>query len=161
LIAIDTNILVYAHRADSQWAHKAKECMREAAEGRSMWAIPWPCIHEFLAIVTHPRIYEPPSTMKQAIGQVDAWMESPSLSIIGEVDKHWSILADQLTAGRTIGPMVHDARVAAICIGSGVSEILTADRDFDRFPQLAARNPLIDSAPPFAGALSRSKQGAE
>jgi len=143
LIAVDTNILVYAHRADSQWSDPARQCLRQLAENRSTWAIPWPCIHEFLAIVTHPRIYAPPSTIEQAIDQVDAWMESPTLTMIGESADHWSILRVQLTAGHISGPKVHDARVAALCIGNGVREILTADRDFDRFPELASRNPLI------------------
>ena len=65
------------------------------------------------------------------------------MTIIGESDDRWSILLGQLTAGHVRGPMVHDARVAALCIGNGVSEILTADRDFDRFPGLASRNPLF------------------
>ena len=143
MIAVDTNILVQAHRADAQWSDPARTCLRSLAEGRSAWAIPWPCIHEFLAIVTHPRIYTPPSTIEQAIDQIDAWMESPTLTVLGEPDDHWSILRGQLMAGQVRGPMVHDARVAALCIGNGVSELLTADRDFDRFPVLASRNPLI------------------
>lgn len=143
MIAVDTNLLVYAHRADSRWAEPARARLRELAEGRSAWAIPWPCIHEFLAIVTHPRIYAPPSTVEQAVDQVDAWIESPTLAMIGESDDHWPILRAQLTAGRVAGPMTHDARIAAVCIGNGVSELLTADRDFSRFPDLVVRNPLI------------------
>lgn len=143
MIAVDTNILVHAHRADAQWSDPAQACLQKLAQGRSAWAIPWPCIHEFLAIVTHPRIYTPPSTIEQAIDQIDAWMESPTLMVLGEPDDHWSILRGQLTAGRVRGAMVHDARVAALCIGNGVSELLTADRGFDRFPELASRNPLI------------------
>ena len=65
------------------------------------------------------------------------------MTVIGEPDDHWSILRGQLTTGRIGGPMVHDARVAALCIGNGVSELLTADRDFDRFPELDSRNPLV------------------
>ncbi len=50
-----------------------------------------------------------------------------------------------LQNGRVKGPMVHDARVAALCIAHGVTEFWTADRDFSRFPGLVARNPLHDS----------------
>ena len=57
MIAIDTNLLVYAHRRDSPWHTIARDAIAGLAEGRSAWAIPWPCVHEFLAIVTHPRIY--------------------------------------------------------------------------------------------------------
>ena len=143
MIAVDTNILVHAHRRDSRWHARAGACMRGLAEGRGAWAIPWPCLHEFLAIVTHQRVYSPPSAMEEALDQVDAWMESPSLVVLGEPHDHWSILRGQLVAGQVHGPLVHDARIAALCIGHGVSELLTADRDFGRFASLTARNPLV------------------
>jgi len=52
MIAVDTNLLVYAHREDSPWHDAALAKITEFAEGKSPWSIPWPCIHEFLAIVT-------------------------------------------------------------------------------------------------------------
>ena len=61
MIAVDTNILVYAHREDASFHKAASRAMTELAEGLAGWAIPWPCLHEFLAIVTHPRIYAPPT----------------------------------------------------------------------------------------------------
>jgi len=145
LIAVDTNILVYAHRKDSPWNKAAGRCIRELAEGRATWAIPWPCLHEFLAIVTHARIYDPPSTMDQAVDQVDAWLESPTLELLGEAEDHWQVLSAQLRSARISGPMVHDARVAAQCVTSGVRTFLSADRDFGRFPELKVQNPLIAS----------------
>ena len=121
---------------------RARACA-DLAEGRAAWAIPWPCLHEFLAVVTHPRIYDPPSTMEEALDQVDALMESPGLVVLAEPHDHWTTLRRQLSAGQVRGPMVHDARIAALCIGHGVEELLTADRDFGRFPSLAVRNPLV------------------
>jgi uncharacterized protein len=70
-------------------------------------------------------------------------MESPTLALIGEDVGHWIILREQLETGRITGPRVHDARVAALCLRHGVSELLTADRDFGRFPELRTRNPLV------------------
>lgn len=144
MTAVDTNVLVHAHRRDSEWHDRASACVRGLAEGRAAWAIPWPCLHEFLAVVTHPRIYTPPTTSAQATGQVDAWMESPALVVLGEPRDHWSILRRLLVAEKVSGPLVHDARVAAICIGHGVRELLTADRDFSRFSSLVTRNPLVE-----------------
>ena len=143
MIAVDSNVLIYAHRRDSRWHARARDCVRDLAGGRTAWAIPWPCLHEFLAIVTHRRVYAPPSPMASAIEQIGAWMESPSLVLIGEPRDHWSILRGQLAAGQVHGPRVHDARIAAICVGHGVRELLTADRDFSRFPSLTTRNPLV------------------
>jgi len=145
MIACDTNILVYSVREDSPHHKAAARCIRSLAEGRSTWVIPWPCIHEFLAIITHPKIYSPPTPMADALQQVENWMESPSLQIIGETRTHWAHLRQALLASKAVGPVVHDARIAAICRAAGVTEIWTADRDFSRFPGVAVRNPLTTS----------------
>lgn len=143
MIAVDTNILVYAHRADSPFHEAALRCVSEAAEGRAAWAIPWPCLHEFLAIVTHPRIYDPPTPLEAALDQVDAWLESPSLALLAESETHWAELRAALTAGRVTGGRVHDARIAALCRQHGVRDLWSADRDFSRFPEINLVNPLV------------------
>jgi len=143
MIGVDSNLLVYAHREDSPWHAQALDRIVHLAEGRATWAIPWPCIHEFLAIVTHPRIYSPPTPLSHAIDQVDAWLESPSLVLLSESEGYWAMLRNILEAGRVSGPQVHDARVAALCQEHGVTELWSADRDFGRFPGLSVRNPLV------------------
>jgi toxin-antitoxin system PIN domain toxin len=143
MIAVDTNILVYAHREDSAFHEAASSALTGLAEGRAAWAIPWACIHEFLAIVTHPRIYLPPTPIAKAVEQVDAWLESPTLELIGENSTHWDALKAAVLAGKVAGPLVHDARVAATCASHGVRELWTADRDFSRFPGVTVRNPLL------------------
>jgi toxin-antitoxin system PIN domain toxin len=144
LIAVDTNLLVYAHREDSPWHDAAFARIAEQAEGRTPWAIPWPCIHEFLAIVTHPQIYSPPTPLAAAIDQVEAWLESPSLLLLAEVEGYWPELRVALETGRVSGAQIHDARIAALCRLHGVRELWSADRDFGRFPGLVVRNPLVD-----------------
>jgi uncharacterized protein len=143
MIAFDTNILVYSVREDSPWHKPAQAAVRAAAEANTRWAIPWPCIHEFLAIVTHPKIYKPPTPIRDALLQVDHWLESPSLRLLGESPGYWDHLRSCLDAASAAGPLVHDARIAAICRAAGVTELWTADRDFSRFPGIATRNPLI------------------
>ena len=143
MIAVDSNVLVYAHREDSPWHSSAFDRMVQLAEGRAPWTIPWPCIHEFLAIVTHPRIYAPPTPLAKAIDQVEAWLESPSLVMISESEDYWVMLRNILHTGRVSGPQVHDARIAALCQQHGVTELWSADRDFGRFPGLSVRNPLV------------------
>jgi toxin-antitoxin system PIN domain toxin len=143
MIAVDTNVLVYAHREDSIWHDAAYARVGELAEGRAPWGIPWPCIHEFFAVVTHPRIYSPPTPLASAIDQVAAWLESPTLVLFAETEGYWSELRSTLEQSRVAGPMIHDARVAAICRDHGVRELWTADRDFSRFPAFTTRNPLV------------------
>jgi toxin-antitoxin system PIN domain toxin len=143
MIAVDSNLLVYAHREDSPWHDIACARIVELAEGRAPWAIPWPCIHEFLAIVTHPRIYSPPTPLENAIDQVEAWLESPTLVVLSESEDYWLLLRATLLSGRVSGPQVHDARIVTVCQQHGVSELWSADRDFGRFSGLTVRNPLV------------------
>ncbi len=143
MIAVDTNILVYAAHSKSPWHDAASARLTELAEGSRPWAIPWPCLHEFYSVVTNPRAYQPPMTSQQAVGQLGLWMESPSLQLIGESAGYWEGLSELIETGRIIGAMIHDARIAAICLQHGVNALWTADRDFTRFPTLNAINPLI------------------
>jgi uncharacterized protein len=143
VIAVDTNILVYAHRRDSPFHAAAAARVRELAEGRAPWALPWPCLHEFYSVVTHPRIYRPPSAGAEAVGQIGAWLEAPSVVLVSEGPAYWAVLARLLAEGKVAGPGVHDARIAALCLVNGVSELWSADRDFSRFPDLRSVNPLV------------------
>jgi toxin-antitoxin system PIN domain toxin len=142
LIAVDTNILVYAHRRDSEWHEPAMACVRQLAEGADSWALPWPCLHEFLAIVTHDRIFAPPTPLTKALAQAAAWLESPTLVLLAESAGYWQLLAQLVAESKITGPRIHDARIAALCIHHGVRELLSADRDFTRFGELKTRNPL-------------------
>jgi toxin-antitoxin system PIN domain toxin len=143
MIAVDTNILVYAHREDSEWHAQAERVVRELAEGTSAWTIPWPCVHEFLAITTHPRIFRSPTPPLAALDQIEAWFESPSLTTLSEDEDYWVALRTLIGQARITGPHVHDARVAALCLSHAVRELWTSDRDFSKFPALRVRNPLI------------------
>ena len=142
MIAVDTNILVYAHRADMAWHEKASAQVRELAESGRPWAIPWPCIHEFLAVVTHARVFDPPTPVESALAQVDIWHESPGLALLSERGGYWPALRRSLTESGTSGPRIHDARIAALCLAHRVRELWSVDRDFSRFPALVTRNPL-------------------
>jgi len=143
MIAVDTNLLIYAHRRDSPWHEVAAKTIRDLAQSGTRWAIPWPCIHEFLAITTHPRIYDPPSEPSEAMDQVEAWLESPSLTLLAEGPRYSNQLFRTLGSSKVVGPRIHDARVAALCMYHGVRELWTADRDFSRFGELKVRNPLV------------------
>ena len=122
---------------------EGRKTVRELAEGRSAWAIPWPCVHEFYAIVTHPRIYDPPTVPSKALAQIDAWLEAPGLVLLGEGSEHWNMLRQMIVTSRVSGARVHDARVATICASHGVRQLWTADRDFSRFGDLRTHNPLV------------------
>jgi toxin-antitoxin system PIN domain toxin len=143
VIALDTNVLVYAHRTDSEFHPQAAAAVRQLAESPAQWAVPWPCLHEFYSIVTHPRIYNPPSSPAAAADQIAAWLESPSVVPLSEGETYWAALSSLLSHGKVSGPLVHDARIAALCLSHGIRELWSADRDFSRFPRLKVTNPLV------------------
>lgn len=143
MIAVDTNILVYAHRSDSQFHAPGLRRLRELVEGNSAWGIPWPCVHEFLGIVTNRRIYQPPTSPDEALQYVDSLIQSPNLVLLSETDRHWQTLQALVRRAQILGGKVLDARIAAICIDHGVTELWSADRDFNRFPALKVVNPLV------------------
>ena len=147
MIAVDTNILVYAHRLDSDSYEEADRALTELAESGRPWAIPWPCIHEFFAITTHPRVFDAPSTSQQAREQIRCWLEAPTLTLLAEGAGYWGVLEELLSESRVVGPRVHDARIAALCLLHGVRELWTADRDFGRFSRLRTRNPVTGATP--------------
>jgi toxin-antitoxin system PIN domain toxin len=143
VIAVDTNILVYGHRRDMPLHVEAMERLAELAEGTGAWAIPWPCIAEFVAVVTNPRVFVKPSPLSAALDQVETWLASPSLVLLSEGDDFWDGFRRTLQGGRVAGGQVHDGRIAALCVAHGVRELWTADRDFGRFTGLRTRNPLV------------------
>lgn len=143
MLAVDTNILVYAHRREAAEHRQAAQRLRALAEGDTRWAIPWPCVYEFFSVVTNPRIWKASaSTPAAAWAQLRAWTGSPRLVLLGETEGFLSVLETLLSRPRVRGPVVHDARVAALCLAHGVEALLSRDRDFSLFPELPLEDPL-------------------
>ena len=143
MIAVDTNILVYAHRSEAPFHEQAFESLKTLAEGSQRWGIPVSCIHEFLAVVTNPKVFRPASRHDQALAQVDAWLAAPHVQVLHSGPEHWRILSELTTKARLQGVQFHDARIAAICVENGVNVLWSADRDFGRFKALRWVNPLV------------------
>jgi toxin-antitoxin system PIN domain toxin len=138
--AVDTNVLVHAYAADSPWHDISATLIDSLAVSAAPWAIAWPCIHEFFSTVTRRTIFPHAPAPAAALAQIEEWMSSPSLMLLSESRTHWSTLSRLLRDNDVAGPLVHDARIAAICLDHGVDELVTFDRDFSRFPQLTVRN---------------------
>ena len=143
MIAVDTNLLVYAHRRESPVGDSAHALMVGLAEGDRAWAIPWPCCYEFLSVVTNRRIWKDAATTpERAWRQFEAWTASPSNRMIGETEDFTGILERFVRRPHVVGGVVHDARIAALCVAHGIEALLTRDRDFSLFPELRTRNPF-------------------
>ena len=145
MIAVDTNVLVYAHRREVREHSAARSKLAELASGTAAWAIPWPCVYEFYSVVTNRRIWkDSASTQQEAWYEVEAWLDSPSLQLLSEAQDFAHVLAGLVRRPRVCGPAVHDARIAALCLAHGVEALLTRDRDFSFFPELKTRNPFAE-----------------
>lgn len=140
--AIDTNILIYAEIKSSERHAAALQLLTRLAEGHLPWAIPWPCIYEFLRVVTHPRVFHPPVPFSAALDDLRSVLASPAVMLLAETENHVAILDQAAREAGATGNLIHDAHIAALCIEHGVSELLTADRDFSRFRSLRTINPF-------------------
>ena len=141
MIAVDTNILVYAHRSETDLHDAAAAAIVEFAEGIVPWALPVFCITEFLRVVTHRRVFSPPSTMSQALGFVDDVIASPVCRVVRPGREFLRLLAETARAADARGNLMFDAQIAALCREHGIASVLTNDRDFARFEHVRVRYP--------------------
>jgi toxin-antitoxin system PIN domain toxin len=146
VIALDTNILVYARRVDTAHHADARKLVRDLAEGDQPWALPWPCVYEFLRVVTHPKVFDPPTDLEAALADLESLLDSPSLVLLREGPGHATYLRRMTGEGEARGNLVHDAHIAALVLEHGVRELWSTDRDFARFPGVRSRNPFTDPA---------------
>ena len=143
MIAIDTNILVYAHRSETPQHATALRILSSLSTSNDSWAIPWPCIHEYLRQMTHTGIRRGAVPLEQILNELDRLLDSPSLMLLGEGPAHRNFLMRAVAQSGATGDMIFDARIAAILLEHGVSEFWTHDRDFRRFPGIVTRNPFV------------------
>ena len=143
MIAIDTNILVYAHRPHLDAHARCRAAIEDLVRSGTRFALPWPCLQEFIGVVTNARVFAPPTPVEEAIAFLNDFASLANCQFVGETTRHLGVLADLMRTPGVTGPRVHDARIAAICLSHGVSELWTADRDFSYFPRLRTRNPVV------------------
>ena len=142
MIAVDTNLLVYAHRPEMPFHQRARDMLSGAMAAAEPVAVPWPCAHEFLAVVSNPRIFRDPTPVGVALDAIARLFDSLDGRFLAEGEGYLQLLGRIARAAFLQGAVVHDARIAALCLYHGVRVLWSADRDFSRFPDLAVTNPL-------------------
>lgn len=133
MIAVDTNILVYAHREELPQHRAARAKLTRLAEADAPWAIPVFCVAEFVRVVTHPKLFDPPYGADEACLAMDRLLASPSVRVLHSGASFMTHFADAVREANAVGNLVFDAQIVAVCRESGVTALVTEDRDFARF----------------------------
>ena len=140
--AVDTNVLVYARRVEPTEHTIAERVLQALARGSDPWVLPWPCVYEFLRVVTSPGVFIPRPPLNEAWSAVELLLDSPAVVPVSEGERHREVIKSLLRTVPLTGNILHDAHIAAMLIEHGVDEIITADEDFRRFPGLKVTNPF-------------------
>lgn len=136
MIAVDTNILVYAHQDGSPRQRPAQAILSAFAGATMPWAIPVFCLGELLRVLTHPQLVSPSYSPDKACEAVSRLLASPSHTLLRPGPDYAELLLEAVREVNATGNLVFDAQIVALCREHGVSRLLTEDRDFDRFKGL-------------------------
>ena len=142
MIALDTNVLLHSRRQELPHHAEARELLRELAEGDRPWTILWPCVYEFIRVITHPKVFEPPSELDVVLEDLRSLLTSPSIILFGEGSEHLRHLTRMVEDGQATGNLAHDAHIAALVREHGIRELWTLDSDFARFPAIQTHKPF-------------------
>ena len=137
----DVNVLVYAHREDTPDHLKYRAWLEALVNGEQAYGVAELVLSGFLRIVTHARIFNPPSRLATALRFVNAIRRQPHCIVVRPGPRHWDIFTRLCRTAGATGSLIPDAYLAALAIESG-SEWITTDRDFSRFSRLRWRHPL-------------------
>ena len=147
MIALDANLLVYAHRAGTAEHKRARDSIERAINDPLGWGVPAPCVAEYWAVVTHPSCVGGPSTPVEAAefilhlledGAGRLWHPGPGFGL------RLLHLASEL---RLSGPRIFDLQIGLVAYENGASEIWSHDRDFVYVSGLKLFNPFVDRRP--------------
>ncbi|MSO78726.1 MAG: type II toxin-antitoxin system VapC family toxin [Acidimicrobiia bacterium] len=141
MILADVNVLIYAHRSGSPDHERYRAWLDEQRHAPAAFGVSDLVLSSFVRIVTHPRIFDPPTSLAVAFDFADSIRTQPNAVPVAPGRRHWGIFTDLCRSVGAKGNLVPDAYLAALAIETG-SEWITTDRDYARFPGLRWRHPL-------------------
>ena len=141
MLLVDVNLLVYAHRTDAPLHMEYRQWLEDLINGDQAYGFSDLVLSGFLRVVTHPRVFNPPSDLSSALAFAQAIRTQPNAVPISPGPRHWELFKNLCAAASVKGNLIPDAFLAALAIESG-SEWITTDLDYSRFPGLKWRHPL-------------------
>jgi len=143
MVAIDTNVLLYAADRDSEFYQACKERIDECRQGSSPWFLSWPICYEFMRVITHPTIPRKPWTLTSAWRFLEHLIDCPGANFLSATPRHEAVLAEVINEVPNLrGNILHDAHTAVLMREHGIKQIYTRDSDFHRFPFLTVLDPV-------------------
>ena len=141
MILPDVNVLLYAYDEEAPRHAEYRQWLDRIIKGDERFGLSELVLSGFLRIVTNPRVFDPPSTIDEALKFTGVLRSQPHCVLLHPGPAHWDIFARLCQKTEAKGNIVADAYLAALAIETG-SEWITTDRDFSRFPGLRWRHPL-------------------
>jgi len=135
MVLPDVNILVHAFREDSPRHTELRPWLESLVFSDSSFGMSELVLSGFLRVVTHTRVFNPPTPLDDALAFIEALRELPNCAVLAPGPRHWAIFTRLCRESDASGNLIPDAYLAALAIESG-SEWVTTDRDFARFPGL-------------------------
>lgn len=143
MLVVDTNVLIYAADADSQFHTPCRDWLNGQRARPDAWYTTWPILYEFLRVTTHPRVMRRPWTLPAAWEFVKALLVAPGLAVLVPTQRHADVAAEVISElPHLAGNLLHDTHTAILMREHGIRQICTRDTDFHRFPFLQVIDPL-------------------
>ena len=137
MLAVDTNVLVYAADADSQFHAPCRDWLERQRVRPDAWYTTWGILYEFLRVTTHPRIMRRPWSLLAAWEFVSALLASPGLVLLVSTQRHADVAGKVISElPHLAGNLLHDAHTAILMREHGIGRICARDTDFNQFPFL-------------------------
>ena len=142
MIAVDTSILAFAVNRHAREHARAAEALDALANGDVAWALPWPAVDEFVRLVTRAHVAPRPLAPSDALGFIEALLESASVTALGPTERHAAVLAELLPDGARQDALPAGFEIAAVLREHGVRELLPTDPGMRRFGFLSVVDPV-------------------
>ena len=159
MIALDVGLLAAALNRHDPAHTRAAALLEDLANGDRPWALPWPVLHAFLALVTHPHAAARPLGAAAAWGFVAPLVASPAAALLAPTTRHAEACEEVLAMLPPSPGLPPGFETAVVLREHGVRELLSADAGMARFPFLAVRDPLREPGwTPAAAPLRRYRR---
>jgi hypothetical protein len=142
VIAIDTNLLVYAHRSLVPQHEAARAALEKAARRPHGWGVPAPCLAEFWMVSTHPSAAGRPSTGGEVLAFIDSLRDGGGMSVLNPKDGMAERLVSLAARLGVTGPRIFDLQIGLCALEAGATEVWSHDRAFVAPPGLRVLDPL-------------------